>query len=444
MKKLLFVLLLLVTLPISAVAQTDILGVRLWPAPERTRLVFDLSGPIEHSLFTLKGPDRIVIDLRNAYMDRKLAQLSTKDSPLSGLRSAPRNKKDLRIVLDAAQALRPKSFYLKPFGEHGHRLVLDLYHANKKGVETKTTKAPKKAKSIKKKPKPTKIRDVIIAIDAGHGGEDPGAKGHKGTREKDVVLKIAKELEKLVKKAPGMRPVMTRNGDYYVSLRGRIKRARAQRADIFISIHADAFRNAKAHGSSVYTLSARGASSEAARWLAESENNADLIGGVSLDDKDDVLASVLLDLSQTASLEASLDVGNNILSGLRRIGRVHKPRVQSASFQVLKAPDIPSVLVETAFISNPEEERKLRTRSYQKRLAGAVMNGIRSYFKRFPPPNTRFALLNDVQHHVIKNGDTLSTIASTYQVSVQNLRSANELRNDTIRVGQTLKIPVDS
>lgn len=283
------------------------------------------------------------------------------------------------------------------------------------------------------------MRDVVIAIDAGHGGEDPGARGHRGTREKTVVLAIARRFKALVEKEPGMRPVMIRDGDYYISLRGRIKKARQKRADIFISIHADAFHNKKARGSSVYTLSPRGATSEAARWLAESENKADLIGGVSLDDKDDLLASVLLDLSQTASLEASLDVADHILGGLKRVGKVHKRRVQSASFMVLKSPDIPSVLVETAFISNPEEERKLRSKSYQQKLAQALMQGVRKYFHRFPPPGTHLA-----RRHVIKTGDTLSAIAEQYQVPVHRLRNVNQLESDHVKVGEVLQIPVQT
>lgn len=431
MRRLLIALLLFMVSASSVLAeQAEILGVRVWPAPDHTRLVFDLSGPVKYSLFTLLNPDRIVIDLQDTILSGSLPKQMDGNSPLKSIRSAARNAADLRVVLDARQSLRPKSFSLKPYGEYGHRLVLDLYHAEKKRTVAKTTRPDVTNK-------PAKLRDIIIAIDAGHGGDDPGARGRLGTREKNVVLAIARKFEALVKKEPGMRPVMTRKGDYYISLRKRIAVARKQRADIFISIHADAFRNAKAKGSSVYTLSVRGASSEAARWLAEGENNADLIGGVSLDDKDDLLASVLLDLSQTASLEASLDVAGNILGGLKRVGRVHKRRVQSANFMVLKSPDMPSVLIETAFISNPDEERKLRTSSYQRSLATAMMNGVRHYFERFPPPGTRLA-----RRHVIRKGDTLSGIAEQYRVPLKKLRLTNQLRSDSLSVGQTLRIPV--
>jgi len=431
MRKLWIAIFLLISLPALA-GQAEVIGVRIWPAPDHTRLVFDLSGPAEHSLFTLPDPDRIVIDLKNARL-RSGVKTDIKKGPVKSIRSGSRSTTDLRIVLDTKQTMRPKSFALKPYGENGNRLVLDLYHVKDK----KRKKVAKTARPTPKKQASQKLRDVVIAIDAGHGGEDPGARGFRGTREKDVVLAIARRLEALVKKQPGMRPVMIRNGDYYISLRGRIKKAREKRADIFISIHADAFHNKKAKGSSVYTLSPRGATSEAARWLAESENNADLIGGVSLDDKDDVLASVLLDLSQTASLEASLDVADHILGGLKRVGKVHKRTVQSASFLVLKSPDIPSVLVETAFISNPEEERKLRTRAYQQKLAKALMKGITKYFNRFPPPGTHLA-----RRHVIQSGETLSAIAQQYRVPLDSLRHVNALQNNMVKVGQTLQIPV--
>jgi N-acetylmuramoyl-L-alanine amidase len=432
MKKILLAIAILMFAPASWAGQTDVIGVRMWPAPDNTRLVFDLSGPIEHSLFTLKNPDRIVVDLQNTRLRGQLPAAEEANSPIKGLRSAARNKNDLRIVLDANQSLRPKSFVLKPYGEHGHRLVLDLQHAKKKRVVAKSSHEPRTGKKVK-------LRDVVIAIDAGHGGEDPGARGHRGTQEKKVVLAVARKLEALVKKEPGMRPVMIRDGDYFIRLRDRINKARKARADIFISIHADAFHNPKARGSSVYTLSRRGASSEAARFLAASENKADRIGGVSLDDKDDLLASVLLDLSQTASLEASLDVAGNILGGLKQLGKTHKRSVQSANFLVLKSPDIPSVLVETAFISNPEEERKLRTAAYQQRLAKAMMKGIRNYFERFPPPGTRLA-----RRHTIQNGETLSGIAERYRVSMQKLRVANNLDSDSMRAGQTLRIPAQT
>lgn len=234
-----------------------------------------------------------------------------------------------------------------------------------------------------------------------------------------------------------MRPVMIRKGDYYIGLRQRINKARRQGADMFISIHADAFRDRRAHGSSVFVLSRRGASSEMARWLAQKENAADLAGGVSLDDKDDVLAEVLLDLSQTATIEASVDVADNILGEMKRLGKTHKSTVQQAGFMVLKSPDIPSVLVETAFISNPTEEKRLRSASHQDKLARALLKGIRNYFASHPPPGTHMA----AREHVIKRGDTLGHIARRYQVSLNSLRGFNALKSDTLRVGERLRIP---
>jgi len=279
-------------------------------------------------------------------------------------------------------------------------------------------------------------RQIVIAIDAGHGGPDSGALGKGGTKEKTVVLAIAKRLAKLVNSEPGMRAYLTRDKDVFITLRQRIRRARNNNADMFISIHADAFKNTKARGASVFVLSERGASSEAAQLLADKENAADLAGGISLEDKDDLLASVLLDLSQTASLEASLEVANTVLSGLKRVGNVHKKHVESASFVVLKSPDIPSVLVETAFISNPAEERKLKTSSHQNKLARAMMSGIRSYFQRNPLPGSTVP-----QQHTVSRGDTLSIIAQRYQVSMTQLKKTNDLKTSNIKIGQILLIP---
>ncbi len=310
-------------------------------------------------------------------------------------------------------------------------MVVDLYDKGDAREELK--------ESIKRAaPRdPSKLRDLIIAIDAGHGGEDPGTIGRKGTREKDVVLAIAKELNNLIKRERGMRPVMVRRGDYYVGLRKRTKIAREQRADLLVSIHADSFKDPRVRGSSVYVLSQNGASSEASRWLAEQENAADLVGGVSLDDKDDLLASVLLDLSQTATLSASTDVGTSVLKELGVFGKTHKRRVQRAGFMVLKSPDIPSILVETAYLSNPKEEKRLRTRAHQRKLAKAMAAGVRSYFARNAPRGTRLA----ARSHVIARGDTLAAIAGLYGVSLRDLRKVNTIKGSDIRVGQTLQIP---
>ena len=283
-------------------------------------------------------------------------------------------------------------------------------------------------------------RDVVIAIDAGHGGHDVGAVGPKGTYEKDIVLQIAQQLAKEINKQHGMRAILTRTGDEYVGLRDRMHRARQRQADLFVSIHADAFRDRRVRGSSVYVLSQNGASSEAARWLAENENSADLVGGVRLGDKDDVVKSVLLDLSQTASIDASIDAADSVLAALKSIGKVHKRSVQKAGFMVLKSPDIPSLLVETAFISNPTEEQRLRSRVYQRKLASALANGIVDYFSDNPLPETRFAEKYRRQHKV-SQGDTLSEIAERYAVSMESIKLANEMSRDRVLTGEVLTIP---
>jgi len=407
-------------------------GARLWAAPDSTRVVFDVTGPVEHRLFTLKNPDRLVIDLSNAGIDSKVREAQTRGGIVKSLRSGPRNKKDLRLVLDLKGAVKPKSFVLKPNQQYGHRLVIDLFES---GPVAKS--APKKIHTASK---PAKLRDLVIAIDAGHGGEDSGARGKRGTHEKDVALAIARRLAKLVEKEPGMRAVLIRDGDYYIGLRKRIEKARKHRADLLISIHADAFRDRRVQGSSVFVISRRGASSEMARWLAARENAADLVGGVSLDDKDDLLAEVLLDLAQAATLEASNEVADKVLTEMRRLGKVHKKRVQHAGFVVLKSPDIPSLLIETAYISNPAEEKKLKNPRHQQKVAVAIMKGVRSYFTANPPPGTLVAQSSS-RRHVIRRGDTLSHIAQTYGVSMSSLRATNKLTNDRLLVGKVLAIP---
>jgi N-acetylmuramoyl-L-alanine amidase len=393
-------------------------------------VVFDVSGPVEHKLELLSGPARLVVDIENAKITQAISQPVSADKYLKNVRSAERDKTNLRVVFDLKKNIEMRSFLLQPNRQYGHRLVIDLYDENKQDAATRViTQADNK-----------RSKDVVISIDAGHGGDDPGATGPHGVREKDVTLKIAKNLAKLINQEHGMKAVLIREGDYFLSLRKRIGKAREYKADLFVSIHADSFKDPRVKGSSVFILSNRGASSEAAKWLAERENAADLVGGVSLDDKDDVLASVLLDLSQTASLEASIGVADRVLSGLKKLGKTHKKHVQSAGFAVLKSPDIPSILVETAYISNPEEEKNLKNAAYQTKLAKALLSGLKGYFRDYAPEGTLLAAAA-TRKHIIERGDTLSGIAHRYKVSMNTLRDSNRLKSDRIRIGQVLNIP---
>jgi N-acetylmuramoyl-L-alanine amidase len=427
-------ILLISALPLQA-KQSEITGLRIWSAPDHVRLVFDSNAKVYHKIFTLKGPDRLVLDLQDTTLTKHLPDPTKENKIIRGMRTAKRNKNDVRVVFDLNSAVKPKSFSLRPNREYGHRLVVDLYDGK---IGSNSHNGPVKTA---KKASTTGQRDVVIAVDPGHGGEDPGARGRKGTYEKDVVLAIGRKLVKMLNQQKGMKAVLIRDGDYYLGLRKRIAKARANQADLFVSIHADAFRDPKVRGSSVYTLSRSGASNEAARWLAERENSADLVGGVSLEDKDDMLASVLLDLSQIGTLQASSEAASRVLSELKTLGKTHKRRVQQAGFVVLKSPDIPSMLVETAFISNPDEERRLRDPKHQTKVARALMKGIRDYFKYQPPPGTWLAANQRARKHVISSGDTLIAIANRYQISVKRLRHVNDLKNDTIRIGQVLQIP---
>jgi N-acetylmuramoyl-L-alanine amidase len=408
----------------------DVQGVRLWAGPEGTRVVLDLAAPVTHQLFMLDDPERVVIDIDHATW---AAAEAAPTGVVRAVRHGNLPQGGLRIVLDLTAAVQPRSFLVAPNDVYGHRLVLDLAPAQPAATPAVVRAAP-----------PPDDRAVVVAIDAGHGGEDPGALGRHGTREKDVSLAVARALARLIAQTPDLKPALVRDGDYSVSLRRRMEIARADRADLFVSIHADAFRDARAHGASVYVLSERGASSEAARWLAERENAADLIGGVSLDDKDDLLASVLLDLSQTATLSASMQVGAHVLEQLRQTGDLHGRDVQQAGFIVLKSPDIPSILVETAYISNPQEEKRLSDPHEQQRLAVSILAGIRSYFLENPPAGTRLAERaagGRLRYNVLA-GDTLSGIADRFQVSIAELRNVNALDNDRIHTGQVLAIPL--
>lgn len=411
----------------------DVHEVRLWRAPDHTRVVFDLTGPAEHKIFVLQNPTRIVLDVQDTRLKTNLSDLTLTDTPIRQVRSAARDGDDLRIVMDMSASVDPRSFSLKANQQAGDRLVVDLYD--------KAATAAKPA--VRKTATQDSKRNIIIAIDAGHGGEDPGALGPGRRREKDVVLAIAREVNALFKADVGFTPTLIRSGDYYVSLKGRRDLARKRQADLFVSIHADAFKRKEANGASVYALSTRGATSTAARYLAQRENAADLVGGVSLSDKDDMLAGVLADLSMTSTLDTSLQVGAQVLRNVDNVARLHKKNVEQAGFAVLKSPDIPSILVETGFISNPTEAKRLATSSYQKKMARAIHSGIKSYLLAHPPSGTLVAW-NKAQggtQYTIARGDTLSGIAQRFNVSLSTLKSTNGISGSTIRIGQKLTIP---
>lgn len=417
----------------QAAAGTTVENIRVWAENGKTRVVLDLSSPVAHSIFTLRGPDRLVVDLKDGRLAQSLQRLPGGVGAVRSIRSGVRADGELRVVLDLNESVRSRSFTVDPNSHYGHRLVIDLQRSG----NIQTVKRASEGY--------TPGRDIVIAIDPGHGGHDPGAIGKARTREKDVVLAISKVLATRINAEDGMRAIMIRNSDQYIDHRRRMDIARRSKADLFISVHADAVDDRRPYGTTVYALSTKGASDEAARQLAARENAA--VGGVALNDKDDVLASVLIDLSQSAALSASLDIGDDVIRELARIGKVHRRKVQQAGFLVLKSPDLPSILVETGFISNPNEEQRLRDRNYQSRLANAMLAGIRNYFYENPPPDTRIATqirrepVRQVRH-VITRGDTLSEIAERYNVSAAAIRRANRINGDNIRVGQTLSIPV--
>ena len=428
-------LLLALSLLLAPLVQANVLqGVRMHEAPDHSRVVLDTSQAARYEVFTLSNPPRVVVDLSATRAEEGFdpAVVGVGRERVSAVRGAPRSS-GYRIVLDLTEPLKPNAFTLAPVAPHGHRLVIDLY--------AKSKPAP----VVKRAPKEN--RDVIVAIDAGHGGDDPGAIAANKKQEKNVVLQISRKIAMRLNAIEGFSAVLVRKGDYYVSLRERMEIARRARADLFVSIHADAFKSAKVSGASVYTLSDRGASSETARWLAAKENRADLIGGVgavTLDDKDPVLRSVLLDLSMDANRSASIDAGKSILAALGNVTKLHKERVEQAGFVVLKSPDVPSVLVETGYLSNPTEARRLSQRDHQNKVAKAIVEGIRSHLTAAPPPGTLLASRSAggrALEYTIVRGDTVSEIAERFGISPARLRSANGLKSNEIRIGQVLNIP---
>ncbi len=415
-----------------------------------------MSGPAQYKTLELEGPRRLVLDLKSASTNQKMFQTSSQNALVGNIRHAVRNKKDLRVVLDLKQAVTPEIFQLPPGDSQGHRLVVDLPNStaltqinhtesNDALVALLEKKQSQSIRNMQSNLNPGSVRDVVIAIDAGHGGQDPGARGPSGLIEKDVVLMVAQRLKKAIDAEPGMRAELVRTGDYFIPLHERRQIAqRDLKADLFVSLHADAWIRRSARGASIFVLSSNGASSTRARLLAEKENSADQIGGGSFQDQPDaVLKSVLVDLALDGSREHSVAAGNSMLAELRKVARMHKNQVEHAGFAVLKTAQMPALLVELGFISNPTEEQQLKTASHQTALANSLLRGIRGYFINQPPPKTYFALAreNGLQKHMIARGETLSVIAARYRTSPDLIKSANALTSDVIKVGEVLQIP---
>jgi len=392
---------------LPAQAEVTISAARLWPAQDYTRLTLESKKALSYNMFTLANPQRLVVDLENVALDATLNELGNKvssDDPyISTLRIGQFKPGIVRLVFDLKAEIKPQLFSLKPVGEYGHRLVLDVYPATPVDplmalaaqMEQKLGASAPASGAVVAAPEPAQVpapapppelrnRLFLVAVDAGHGGEDPGARGRRGTHEKNVTLAIARRLKTQIDATPGMRAILIRDGDYFIPLVGRVEKARKAHADLFVSIHADAFIKPHARGSSVFALSEGGATSASARWLAKKENEADLIGGVNLAVKDPYLARTLLDLTQTATINDSMKLARHVLDELQDVNTLHRGHVEQAGFAVLKSPDIPSILVETAFISNPEEEKRLRDEAYQDKMAHAILGGIQRYFAQNP------------------------------------------------------------
>jgi len=426
----------------GVVAQNTINSVRVWPSPDSTRVVFDLTDKPDFSYFMLKNPLRLVVDLEHTNKIKDLPSIPKKHQIVSKLRySKAKNSKGVRFVFELTGAVKPVLFALAPTGPYKNRLVVDLYDKEQAKPVAQSSNTAVKKRELSKQ------RDIVIAIDAGHGGEDPGSIGPSGTYEKTITLQIAKRLERMIDAEKGMISRMVRRGDYFVNLNTRTSRAREKKADFFVSIHADAFTSPQPSGASVWVLSLRRANSEIGKWLEDKEKHSELLGGaagvIKNTASEKYLAQALLDMSMDHSMKTGFSVAEEVMDELKKVAKMHKKRPQAASFGVLKSPDIPSILVETGFISNPREERLLKTADYQERLAKAIFTSLKNYYLKNPPDDSLFASLKS-QHpttHKVRPGESLSLLASRYGVSVNKLKRANKLKSNTLFIGQELDIP---
>ncbi|PCJ24374.1 MAG: N-acetylmuramoyl-L-alanine amidase [SAR86 cluster bacterium] len=434
-------------LPINTVVAANVEEVRLWRAPDHTRLVFDLSGSVEYQLFTLDNPDRVVIDIARSDLVGELSALDFTDSPITAIRSAVREGNTLRMVIDLATAVDPTSFTLEPNSELGNRLVVDLFDQSSSSSSEQSS--ARVAAFVTEPNRSNEKRNIVVAISAGHGGEDPGGTGFDGKlKEKNVTLPMSQALFDQLDRMPGYTPIMIRDGDYYVELQRRPEIARENRADLFIAIHTDWYRTSQANGLTLYALSGDRADRENARRVAQKENESDLLGGVggdiSLGSWDDDVALTLVSLQMAWSMEQSLIAGTRVLESLDGITRLRRDKVQQASLEVLKSPDIPSILIETGYLTNPAEARRLNTSAFQQKMSRAIAQGVMNYFYDAPPEGTLIAWQKDngivPGSYTVKRDDSLSVIAQRFGVTLAALKAGNGLSSDTIHVGQVLTI----